>query len=195
MIQVSTDFVFDGGKEEPYVELDATNPINVYGQSKLLGEAKVLSACPDAIVTRVSWVFGPDKPGFPEWLVGQVREKERVGVPEDKVACPSYSIDYATLVEPLLTGPPPPDGILHLCNAGATSWFSYAEHIVEVLRDLGQSLALRELEPTRSAQVQNFVAPRPLRTAMEIDAYQSHTGREVPPWRDAVRRHFEGMFA
>jgi len=81
MIQLSTDFVFDGAADAPYTEGDATNPINIYGQSKLLGEARVLAALDDALVARVSWVFGPDKPGFPEWLVAQVREREVVEVP------------------------------------------------------------------------------------------------------------------
>jgi dTDP-4-dehydrorhamnose reductase len=176
------------------VESDPTNPINVYGQSKLLGEAKVLSACPDAIVTRVSWVFGPDKPGFPEWLIAQVREREEVSVPSDKVACPTYSEDYAELVESLLTGPLPDGGVLHLCNAGATSWFDYAQRIVKQLQEMGQELAVRELQPARSSGVQRFVAPRPLNTAMSVEAFTRHTGFAVPGWEDAVERYIRSQF-
>lgn len=189
MIQVSTDFVFDGHEPGLRVESDATNPINVYGQSKLLGEAKVLSACPGAIVTRVSWVFGPDKPGFPEWLIGEVSARREVGVPSDKVACPTFSEDYARLVEPLLTSAVPDGGVLHLCNAGATSWHGYAERIVALLREMGSEVAVRELTPVRSAEVQNFVAPRPLHTAMSVEAYEGLTGISVPRWEDAVERY------
>ncbi len=192
MVQVSTDFVFDGEKAEPYREGDATNPINVYGQSKLLGEAKVLAGCPDALVTRVSWVFGPDKPGFPAWLVGQVRERERVEVPGDKVACPTYAEDYAELLEPLLARGRG-GGVLHLCNEGAVSWYDYASEIVAVLRERGVELRVRDLVPTRSAEVANFVAPRPLQTAMSVAAYGELTGRVVPPWQTAIRRHLEDL--
>ena len=194
MVQVSTDFVFDGKASEPYAEHDPTNPINVYGQSKLLGEAKVLAACSDALVTRVSWVFGPDKPGFPSWLIKQVRELEEVGVPEDKVACPTYSLDYAAMLEPLLARPV--DGnVLHLCNDGATTWFGYAEYIVETLRDLGVGLALERLVPTRSGDVKSFLAPRPPRTAMSTELYRQISGGVAPGWRQAVRRHVEHLFA
>ena len=126
-------------------------------------------------------------------LIGQARENEEVRVPEDKVACPTYSLDYARSLEPLLTAPVG-GAIFHLCNSGSTSWFGFAEHIVNVLKELGEDLALQELVPTRSAEVANFVAPRPLRTALGIDAYREVTKRETPGWQGAVRRHLEGLF-
>lgn len=194
MIQVSTDFVFDGKSSDLYTEEAATNPINVYGQSKLLGEVKVLSSHWDALVARVSWVFGPDKPAFPEWLITQVRELERVGVPEDKVACPTYTPDFAKVLEPFLDADFPDDGLLHLCNTGAVSYFEYAQYMVSVLRDLGVELALKELYPTRSNEVQNFIAPRPLQTGMSNNRYQQLTGEAIPGWRGAVKRHLEMLF-
>lgn len=195
MVQISTDFVFDGTLDRPYCEGDATNPINVYGQSKLLGEAKVLAALDDSLVARVSWVFGPDKPGFPEWLIDQAERLEEVGVPGDKVACPTYSLDFAEMLEPLLQGDLPGGKVLHMCNAGEVSWFEYASFIVDELRAMGRRLAVRELVPTVSGGVRNFLARRPLRTAMSTDLYASHVGGPAPGWRGAVRRHLAAAFA
>jgi dTDP-4-dehydrorhamnose reductase len=195
MIQLSTDFVFDGTADAPYSEGDVTNPINVYGQSKLLGEAKVLSALDDALVARVSWVFGPDKPGFPAWLIGQVRENAVVGVPGDKVACPTYSLDFAEMLEPLLRGGLPKGKVLHMCNSGQVSWFDYASFIVGELRARGEKLALQELVSTNSDGVQQFVARRPLRTGLAVDLFASHTGGDAPDWQSAMRRHLDGLDA
>ena len=88
-IHISTDYVFDGEKREPYTEEDEARPISVYGESKRAGERRALEANERALVVRVSWVFGPDRPSFIDWALNQAREHEEVNAIADKWATPT----------------------------------------------------------------------------------------------------------
>ena len=132
-IHVSTDYVFDGEKGEPYTEEDAARPVSVYGESKREGERRALAANDRALVVRVSWVFGPDRPSFVDWAIGQAREHEEVKAIADKWATPTYTLDLAAWLAPLITGDEV-SGILHLANAGECSWQEYAQWALECCR-------------------------------------------------------------
>src|SRR3954453_6131797 len=97
-IHISTDYVFDGEKREPYREEDEARPVSVYGESKREGERRALEANDRALVVRVSWVFGPDRPSFVDWAIGQAREREDVKAIADKWATPTYTLDLAQLL-------------------------------------------------------------------------------------------------
>src|SRR6187401_974371 len=125
-IHVSTDYVFDGEKREPYREEDEARPISVYGESKREGERRALEANDRALSVRVSWVFGPDRPSFIDWAIGQAREKEEVNAIADKWATPTYTLDLATLLKPLMIEAKT-TGILHLANTGECNWQEYAQ--------------------------------------------------------------------
>ena len=104
-IHVSTDYVFDGEKREPYAEEDEARPVSVYGESKREGERRALAANDRALVVRVSWVFGPDRPSFVDWAIGQAREREEVKAIADKWATPTYTLDLAGWLKPLIVNP------------------------------------------------------------------------------------------
>ncbi len=95
MIHVSTDYVFDGEKREPYTEEDPAEPISVYGESKREGERRVLVASDQHLVLRVSWVFGPDRPSFIDNILKRARENEEVAAVADKFSTPTYTKDVA----------------------------------------------------------------------------------------------------
>ncbi|MFL6543097.1 MAG: SDR family oxidoreductase, partial [Chthoniobacterales bacterium] len=99
LIHIGTDYVFDGEAREPYREDDDAKPISVYGESKLEGERRVLAVSDRHIVARVSWVFGPDRPSFVDWIIGQAREKENVSAVADKISTPTYTLDIARMLE------------------------------------------------------------------------------------------------
>src|SRR3954463_10304451 len=115
-IHVSTDYVFDGEKRNPYTEEDAACPISVYGESKREGERRALEANERALMVRVSWVFGPDRPSFVDWAINQAREHEEVKAIADKWATPTYTLDLAQLLKPLFMDQKEVSGILHLAN-------------------------------------------------------------------------------
>ena len=116
LIHISTDYVFDGNKREPYPKTIAAEPISVYGESKREGERRVLDEHDRHLVVRVSWVFGPDRPSFIDNMLKQAREKEEIAAVADKFSTPTYTGDIAAVLPPLFADPAAV-GILHYANA------------------------------------------------------------------------------
>src|SRR3954471_3070550 len=143
-IHISTDYVFDGEQREPYTEEDEARPISVYGESKREGERCALEANDRALIVRVSWVFGPDRPSFVDWAIGQAREREDVKAIADKWATPTYTLDLATWLKPLIADETT-SGILHLANSGECSWQEYAQWALECCRAEGIALKARKI--------------------------------------------------
>lgn len=185
LIHISTDYVFDGEQEAPYSEDDIANPISVYGASKLDGEKRVLETDPRHLVARVSWIFGPDRPSFIDWLIGQAREKEQVAAVADKWSTPTYTLDLANMLRPLLERGSA-DGVIHLTNAGGCSWREYAQWALDCCVAEGVPLRANEVGVTTLAEMKNFIARRPVHTTLSTAEYQRLTGAAPRDWHDAV---------
>lgn len=196
-IHISTDYVFDGEKREPYTEEDESRPISVYGQSKLAGEGRALEANERALVVRVSWVFGPDRPSFIDWALGQAREHEEVKAIADKWATPTYTRDLAKLLRPFL-----PDehgrgaghlqeiaGILHVANTGECSWQEYAQWALDCCNAEGMTMKARTIGASSLAEMKSFVAKRPVYSVLSPAKYEQLTGQAPRPWRDVVAEY------
>src|SRR6266513_4050920 len=162
LIHFSTDYVFDGGKREPYVENDSANPISVYGESKLAGEQNVLALQDRHLVVRVSWIFGPDRPSFIDGMIKRAQENDEVDAVADKFSAPTYTDDIAEMLVVATIGDPGgnvlaavgdrtqpgvPDpgynaasdynGILHFTSAGECSWQEYAQWALDCCQEIG----------------------------------------------------------
>src|SRR5690606_32791507 len=124
MIHFSTDHVFDGHKDSPYVEEDMPDPVNIYGKSKLEGERGVGAGLMNSLIVRVSWLFGPQSTAFPDWVLKSAATERNFSLPIDKWACPTYTLDLAAWLEPLLFRENV-TGILHLCNSDPCSWHDW----------------------------------------------------------------------
>lgn len=185
LIHISTDYVFDGGKQEPYTEDDEPNPISVYGASKWEGERRVLGASAEHLVVRVSWVFGPDRPSFIDWIVQRAREHDRVEAVADKYSTPTYTRDIAGMLRPFVDRTFP-GGILHLANAGSCSWREYGQWAIDCCARAGVPLRARTVEAITLAEMKTFVARRPVHTALATARYQQLTGHTPPGWHEAV---------
>jgi dTDP-4-dehydrorhamnose reductase len=188
-IHISTDYVFDGEKREPYTEEDEARPVSVYGESKREGEQRALEANERALVVRVSWVFGPDRSSFIDWALGQARERDEVKAISDKWATPSYTPDLARLLKPLLTAPiddPGYRGIIHLANTGECSWQEYAQWALECCHAKGIPMKARTIGASTLAEMKSFVAKRPVYSVLSTSKYIELTGLTPRPWRDAV---------
>jgi dTDP-4-dehydrorhamnose reductase len=184
-IHISTDYVFDGGKREPYTEEDKARPISVYGESKLDGERRALEANERALIVRVSWVFGPDRPSFIDWALGQAREREEVKAIADKWATPTYTLDLAELLKPLLAESSIA-GVLHLANTGECTWQEYAQWALDCCHAQGISMKARTIGASSLADMKNFIAKRPVYSVLSSAKYAELTGQAPRPWRDAV---------
>jgi dTDP-4-dehydrorhamnose reductase len=185
-VHVSTDYVFDGEKREPYTEEDAATPVSVYGKSKRAGEARALEANERALMVRVSWVFGPDRPSFIDWALNQAREHDEVKAIADKWATPTYTLDLAQLLRPLFLEQKKVSGILHLANAGECSWQAYAQWGLECCRAEGIALKARTIGASSLSEMKSFIAKRPVYSVLSTAKYEALTGIAPRPWQEAV---------
>jgi dTDP-4-dehydrorhamnose reductase len=184
-VYISTDYVFDGGKESPYIESDATAPINVYGASKLAGELLVQQAAPDWLIVRVASLFGKTgargKGGnFIETILARARQGEPLKVIDDIQISPTYTRDAAQAIAQLIAADGA--GIIHAANSGSCTWFEFAKTALE----LCQLTA-----PVEAALVSQF--PTPARRAKNSALASARLQREftitMPHWRDALRAY------
>jgi len=189
-VYVSTDYVFDGAKAEPYREDDLPNPVNVYGASKLAGEHLVVQTCPDALVVRVASLFGGlgsrgKGTNFVLTVLERARRGEALRVVDDVRMSPTYAEDAAAaIVELVARGA---SGVFHVVNKGACSWYELAVRVLELagLRVPVHPVP-QEAYPAR--------ARRPRNSALSTAKLEAR-GLRLPPWEDAVQRYLAALSA
>ncbi|WP_395752114.1 dTDP-4-dehydrorhamnose reductase [Prosthecobacter sp.] len=189
MIQFSTDYVFSGEPHDLWREEDETKPVNVYGRTKLAGEAAVLKASPRALVARVSWLFGPDKPSHPDNIILRAMQTEELTAVADKVSAPTSNADICGWVERLVLEHPGTNGVLHLCNSGIASWHTWAEAALGIAEWLGVPVKTTRVQPVPLASLTQFKAQRPLMTLMSNAKLQGLLGEEIRNWHDALEEY------
>ena len=189
-IHFSTDYVFDGRNPAPYTEDEATNPLGWYGQTKLDGEKAVLADGLSHLVVRVSWVFGPDRPAFPDMIVERALTGLRVEAISDKFSSPTYACDVAAWLEPFFD-PSLPGGLYHACNSGGCSWREYGEHALKCAAAAGLPLATAEVAPILLADMKAFKASRPAHTILSTQKLTRVTGISPRPWQIALREYIQ----
>jgi len=124
LVYISTDFIFDGAKTEPYTEFDTPNPLSHYGGSKLAGERLVAQLCRKHFIARTSWLFGVHGPSFPGKMIDLAATKTELNVVCDQVGSPTHTIDLAAKIISLL--PTSLYGTYHISNRGSCSWCEFA---------------------------------------------------------------------
>jgi dTDP-4-dehydrorhamnose reductase len=192
-LHISTDYVFDGLASRPYCEEDPEKPISVYGKSKRLGEELLLQANPNHLAIRVSWVFGPDKPSFIDWALDQALSREILSAIDDKVSSPTYTLDFAQWIRPLLFESPI-GGFLHLCNPNGCTWREYAQWAIDVARQEGIRFKTQEVQSITLDSMSTFVARRPVYSVLATGKFSKTTGIYARPWKDAVRDFVQTKF-
>ena len=187
LVNVSTDYVFSGDKGAPYVETDATGPLNVYGASKLEGERLVLACCPRALVIRTSWVVSSHGRNFIKTMLRLAGEGKPMRVVDDQLGRPTAARDLARFIlgqaERLSKAPAgdPAFGVVHFANAGEVSWRDLAQHVVELA--MGKAAPSVQGIPTADYPTP---ARRPLRASMDTGKLERVFGVTPRPWQDAV---------
>lgn len=191
-VQISTDYVFSGEKDGPLTEDSPTGPINVYGRTKLEGEQRALAALPETIVARVSWLFGLEKPSFPDRIIRQAQERLDVSAVNDKWACPTYSDDVCEWLLALLQKNAP--GVFHLCNGGSCSWHEYGEQTLTIASQLGMILKTTTLRGHTMEGFAPFLAKRPKHTALSTAKFAAQTGITPRSWQDALEDYLRAKY-
>jgi dTDP-4-dehydrorhamnose reductase len=128
VVYVSSDYVFDGTKREPYLESDPVNPLSAYGRTKLAGERATAEANPRHHIVRTSWLFGPGGPNFVETILRLARERDELRVVDDQIGKPTYTGHLAPALVDLAGSEQ--YGIHHRAGGGQCSWFEFASEIV-----------------------------------------------------------------
>ena len=128
MVYISTDYVFDGHKSEPYNVNDIPNPLNNYGLTKLQGEESVKKYCEQYYIVRTSWLYGHHGRNFVETMLSLSNNPE-IKVVDDQFGCPTWTVEFAKGIVKLLDKP---FGTYHICGSGFTSWYGFAKEIFEL---------------------------------------------------------------
>jgi dTDP-4-dehydrorhamnose reductase len=187
LIFISTDFVFDGDKGEPYREDDRTNPLNVYGRSKLEAEEVIKRGLSRYAIVRTSWLFGMNGRNFVRTVIEKGRKEGRVRVVDDQAGSPTYTGDLAGALKDLakLVDEMGQD-IYHVSNSGWCSWYDLALSISERLSGT-EDFAV---EPVTSVELDR-PAKRPGFSALDCSAFEKRTGHKMRPWQDALGDYIE----
>ncbi len=183
-IHLSSDYVFDGKSEAPYAETDAANPLNVYAQTKLAGEQAVLSANPQAIIMRTSWVFSEFGDNFVKTMLRLGAERDSLSVVADQTGGPTPARDIAKALLAIAAKKhrgAPGEGLYHYQGAPTTSWAEFADKIFDYA-DLSVAVA-----PIATAQYPT-PAERPLNTHLNCGKIERDFGVAMPDWRVRLRQ-------
>jgi len=179
LVYVSTDYVFDGTAPDPYREWDRTNPLSVYGRSKLAGEEAL---DPTSTVVRTSWVCGAHGANMVKTVLRLAEGTGPLRFVEDQRGCPTFTADLASTVA--LLGRERLPGTFHVTNTGATSWYGFAGAVLAAAgHDAGRvhPIATAELDPPRPA-------PRPANSVLDNAALRLMGMDLLPDWRDGLER-------
>lgn len=183
ILHVSTDYVFDGSKREPYVESDQTGPESVYGASKLAGERAVAEAAPDAhTIVRVSGLFGTGGKCFPETMLRLAGERDELTVVDDQITCPTFTGHLAAALLSLANPSRQPNEIVHVTPAGECSWYEFA---MEIFRRAGARVTVN---PGSTADLAR-PAPRPAYSVMRSE----RDAPVLPDWRDGLDAYLAAL--
>jgi dTDP-4-dehydrorhamnose reductase len=173
LVHVSTDYVFDGIATAPYREDSPTNPLSVYGRSKLAGEAHAL-AYERGLVVRTSWLFGPGGPNFVATMVDLIEAgKVPLRVVRDQEGCPTYTPFLARALLDLARREVA--GVVHYRNREPVSWYAFAAEIARLWCGGAEVVPLTTAEFPRPA-------PRPAYSVLDVTRFEQHAGRPVEPW-------------
>ena len=183
IIHVSTDYVFDGTKNAPYVEEDAVNPLGVYGRTKEKGETAVRTLNPRHVIIRTAWVVSAGGANFINTMIRLASERPEVNVVNDQIGCPSNASDIAQVLLTVAEHTWAQYGTWHFVNGGEASWYDLAAHIFADMRQRG--LVTPALNPIPTSQYPTPAA-RPSNSRLSTAAIQRDFGIQPRHWNDAI---------
>ncbi|MEC4891407.1 MAG: dTDP-4-dehydrorhamnose reductase [Oscillatoria sp. PMC 1051.18] len=188
LIHVSTDYVFDGRKNFPYQETDSTNPINVYGESKLAGEKAIKAACKNYLILRTAWVYGnKGKGNFVKTMLKLGAERDEIRVVADQIGSPTWTRDLASAIANFIPHLNPEiSGVYHYTNSGVASWYDLAVAIFEEAKILNFPIKVQRVIPITTSEYPT-PAKRPAYSVLNCAKIKQVLGTYPPHWRQSLR--------
>ena len=194
VIHFSTDYVFDGSKDTPYVETDTPNPQSVYGQSKLDGEKALAHATPNYVILRTSWVVGAHGGNFAKTMLRLAADREQLNVVADQYGAPTSAALLADITAHLVRqyqqagADSFPFGLYHVTGAGSTNWCEYAQFVIQQALAAGKVLKAtpQNILPITTAQYPT-PAKRPTNSRLSCQRFEQAFGLQLPSWQAGLQ--------
>lgn len=184
MIQISTDYVFDGMGEQLWQPEDERKPVSVYGQTKYEGELAVQNTLEKYFIVRIAWVFGVNGKNFVKTMLNLGKTRDKLTVVCDQFGSPTYTYDLAKLLVDMVQTDK--YGVYHATNEGFCSWYEFA---CEIFKQAGMQV---EVTPVTSDQYPTK-AKRPFNSRMSKDKLEENGFERLPEWKDALSRYLQEM--
>ena len=184
LIHVSTDFVFDGDKTEPYTETDIPKPISVYGASKLQGEVEIQKTLKKHFIIRTSWLYSEHGANFMKTMLRLAETRDEISVVSDQIGTPTYAGDLAEVILNIISANNSKFGVYHYCNEGVSSWYDFAKEIFEL-----HNLSVR-LIPILSNQYPT-AAKRPKNSALDTERTKEVFNIQPLKWKISLKKLIE----
>ena len=186
ILHISTDYVFDGKKNTPYTEENITNPLGIYGRSKLAGEENIQQICDRHLILRTAWVYGVyGKSNFVKTMLRLGSERPTIRVVCDQVGSPTWARDIADAITQLLAVDV--TGIYNFTDSGVASWYDFAVAIFEMAKQMGFPLQVEQVLPITTAEYPT-PAQRPAYSVLSTKKISDVINKPVPYWRDSLRK-------
>ena len=186
MVQVSTDYVFDGTNHTPYTEDEPTCPNSVYGRTKLAGEQSVMAACKNAMVIRTAWLYSTFGNNFVKTMIRLGKEKQELGVIFDQVGTPTYARDLAVAIFAAINKGVVP-GIYHFSNEGVISWYDFTNAIHRIA-----CINSCKVRPLHTSEYPTPAA-RPHYSVLDKTKIKAAYGIEIPYWEESLKECIEAL--
>ncbi|MDB5011014.1 MAG: rmlD [Mucilaginibacter sp.] len=180
LVHISTDFVFKGDEPTPRTETDATNPISVYGQTKLDGERVVEELLTRYFIIRTGWLYSEYGNNFVKTMLKLGAERDELKIIADQVGTPTYAIDLAACILQVINSGSTAYGIYHYSNEGVTSWYDFAKAIFDISGTSVKAIPIKTAEYVTRAT-------RPAYSVMDKSKIKKQFGMEIPYWRDSLK--------
>ena len=190
VVHISTDYVFNGGKEGAYVETDEPDPIGSYGRTKLAGEQALRKALDEHCILRTSWLFGRHGANFVHTMLRLFSEKEAISVVNDQWGSPTYAADLARAIAAVIDAGRRSYGTYHFSNEGRTNWHQFACEIYRQASEMGIITRTVAIRPIRSDEYPTR-AKRPANSYMSKEKFRSTFGFAIRPWEEALAAFLE----
>ena len=197
LIHVSTDYVFDGSKADPYFEEDPVAPLGVYGQSKEAGEAEIRTRIQEHLIIRTAWLYGVHGHNFVKTMLRLGKDRDTIKVVGDQTGCPTCAADLADAIllmtDHILSGKEISWGTYHYCGGGSTTWHGFAEEIFKIAKKY-EAFTVKEVIPITTDEYPT-PSKRPANSVLDCSKIEKNFGIITRPWEKSLADMIDAVYS